>query len=354
MAQPPDDQHQQNARPPEELSERERRESVRQYLLGELSEEGREQIEQKLISHDDYFEELLIAEEELTDDFVGEHLDGPALTKFRRNFLPVPELRQDVRFAKALRRHAAEHALRRAPRAADERPPPFLAKIISFFRQPAVGFALAAALLLAVCATAWMTAQNRRLRAQLEQLQTRQPPPQPTPQTELQAQLASERERGEQLAARLSREQEQRAEAERKLEEATRQQAQQRRDRAAGSTTGSVAAAVFTLTQGIVRGEGDGQKKISLPPGGGRLIARLDLAADEYRSYRATLKTLDGKELFSSAGLRARAGGGGKAVPFAISAARLAPGNDYQIVLSGKTPEGAYEDVGAYYFRVIR
>jgi hypothetical protein len=349
MAQELNDQNLRGERPPEESPERERRDSIRRYILGELSEEGREQVERQLISRDDYFEELLIAEEELTDDYVGERLADPALAQFRRRFLTVPELRQDVRFAKALRRRAAEHAQRHAQRPADGHPPPLLARISSFFRQPARGFALAAALLLAVCAAAWMAAQNRRLRAQVEQLQAR-PTPQPTPQTELLQQLASERERGEQLAAQLGREQEQRAEAERKLEESTRRQGRPRR----AQTTGSVVAAVFTLTTGIVRGEGDGQKKISLPPGGGRLLMRLDLAADEYRSYRATLETLDGKQLFSTPNLRAHAGGGGKVVPFPLPAEHLAPGNDYQISLSGRATNGSYENVGTYYFRVVR
>lgn len=353
MGQTPNDQHQQEERPPEEPSDRERRESVRQYILGEMSEEWREQIERRLISRDDYFEELLIAEEELTDDFVGERLTDPALTTFRRSFLSVPELRQDVKFAKALRRHAAEHAQRQALQPPDGRSPPFLARHSSFFRQPAVGFALAAALLLAICSAAWMAAQNRRLREQVAQLRARETPQQ-TPQTEFQAQLALERERGEMLAARLSREQEQRAEAERKLEEAVRQQARSRREQTTGSATGSVAAAVFTLTPGIVRGEGEGQKRISRPPGGGHLVARLDLPADEYRSYRASLQTLDGKELHSLPNLRARANGGGKVIPFPFPSTRLAPSNDYQIVLSGRTPNGAYEDVGTYYFRVVR
>ena len=357
MGQQPNDQNPERERPPQDASERERRDSVRRYVLGELSEEGMEQVEKRLISRDDYFEELLIAEEELADDFAGERLTGPALTKFRSHFLSAPELRQEVRFAKALRRRAAEHAQRHAPRPDDERPPPFLARFLSLFRQPAVGYALAAALLLAVCAAAWMVAQNRRLRAQVEQLQARQTPPQTptatpttTPPTELLERLASERERGDELATRLSREQEQRAEAERRLEEATRQQARPRRDQSAGS----VVAAVVTLTPGIIRGEGGGFERVSLPPGGGRVPMRLDLAEDEYRSYRATLKTLDGKELLSTSNLRARAGSGGKAVPFSIPASSLAPGNDYQILLSGKSPNGAYEDVGTYYFRLVK
>ena len=57
--------------PPQDSSERGQRDFTRQYLLGELSEEELEQIEKRLLSEEDYLEELLIAEEELTDDFVS-------------------------------------------------------------------------------------------------------------------------------------------------------------------------------------------------------------------------------------------------------------------------------------------
>lgn len=344
MKQPPNDQSLRREPPPEDAPGRERRDSIRRYILGELSEEGREQIERQVISRDDYFEELLIAEEELTDEYVGERLSGPARAQFQRRVRTDTELRQNVRFAKALRRRAAEHAQQRP---AADRSPPLLARITSFFRQPALGFALTAALLLAVSAAVWMTVQNRRLRTEVARLSA-EPTPLPVPQTGLQAQLDSERERGAQLAAQLGREQEQRAEAERKLEEATREQGRPRRDQ----SVNPLVAAVFTLKTGIVRGEGDGSNKITLPPGGGHLLLRLDLAADDYRSYRATLKTLEDKQLHSTPNLRARAGRDGNAVPFPLSAKHLAPNNDYKILLSGKSPNGSYEDVGTYYFRV--
>src|ERR1700755_1490119 len=94
MGEEPNKQTPPRAHPPEESSVRGRRDSIRQYLMGELSEEGREQVERRLLSEDDYFEELLIAEEELADDFVGERLDDAESAKFSRRFLSVPELRQ--------------------------------------------------------------------------------------------------------------------------------------------------------------------------------------------------------------------------------------------------------------------
>ncbi|MGB8507761.1 MAG: hypothetical protein WCD76_05105 [Pyrinomonadaceae bacterium] len=351
MGQEPNNQAPPRDSLPEGSSEQERRDSLRQYLIGDLSEQEQERIERRLISQDDYFEELLIAEEELADDFVGGRLPEAERAKFRRHFLPVPELRQEVTFAKALRMHAAEHARRAAPQSQAERPPPLLLTLTAFLRRPAVGFSLAAALLLAVCAAIWMAAQNSRLRARVEQLQaSATPTPATTPQTGLLEELASERERGAQLATQLSKEQEQRAEAELKLEEARRQQPRPRIEQ----STISPVVALFTLSPSIVRGPGVGMKRVSAPPGGGRVLVRLDLAADNYPTYRATLKTVEGKELLSLSNLRALSDGGSKAVVLILPAVRLAPGNDYQILLSGKSPNGGYEDVGTYNFRVVR
>ena len=337
--------------PPEEPSGRGRRDSIRQYLMGELSEDGQEQVERRLLSEDDYFEELLIAEEELADDFVGERLDDAESAKFSQRFLSVPELRQEVMFAKALRRRAAEYARDVAPRQQAERAPPLLATLIAFLRRPAVGFSMAAALLLAVCATLWLAAQNRSLREQVEQLRARTTAtPAPTPQPGLLEQLASERERSEELAARLRSEQEQRAEAERKLEEARVRRPQPQ----PGQAQGSASVVAFTLSPGLVRGPGEGMKKISVPPGGGRVLLLLDLAVDDYTTYRAMLKTLEGAELLSAANLRARGVSGRRTVAFNVPAAKLAPGHDYEILLGGKSASGEYEDVGTYNFRVVR
>lgn len=318
--------------------------------MGELPEEVQEQVEKRLLSEDDYFEELLIAEEELADDFVGERLDDAERTKFSRRFLSVPELRQEVRFAKALRRRAAEYR-HAAPRQQHERPPPFLVTLIAFLRRPAVGFSMAAALLLAVCAALWLAAQNRGLREQVEELRARTTAtPAPTPQTGLLEQLASERGRSEELAARLKTEQEQRAEAERKLEEARVRRPQPQPNRAQGSAL----VAAITLSPGLVRGPGEGMKKISVPQGDGRVLLRLDLASDDYRTYRATLRTLEGTQLLSASNLRARGASGHRTVPFNVPAAKLTPAHDYEISLDGKSASGEYTDVETYNFRVVR
>jgi hypothetical protein len=324
---------------------------LRNYLLGELSEQEQEQVERRLLSEDDFYEELLMAEDELIDDFVGDHLGPPDKSKFSQRFLTVPELQQDVRFARVLRKHAAESIARGASEVRVEHAKPVrLSPFAAFFRRPVVGFALAAALLLAVGVGVLMTAENRRLRTQVEQLRTPQTP-QPTPPDELQAQLTSERQRTEQLAAELQREQEQRADAERRLEVAKLRQSPT--PPRAEKPRSALATIVLTLTPGMVRDEEGGQKKISVPSGTGRVRVQLDLADDDYRSYRAVLKTVEGRVLFTEPNLRARVVGGRRIVSVNIPAQRLTP-NDYRISLSGRDATGAYTELDTYNFRVGR
>ena len=336
----------------EDLSDRERRASIRQYLMGDLSEQEQEQIEKRMLSRDDYFEEVLIAEEELADDFVGGRLPESDSIKFRRRFLSIPELQEDVKFAKALRLHAAVYARQEATHSQAERSPPLLAKITAFLRQPAAGFAMAAVLLLAVCLAIWMAVQNSRLRAQVAQFQA-QPAATPTAASQndllLQQQIASERERREQLALQLSREQDQRAEAERKLAEARRHLSRPSQDQ----TPGSSLVGLFSLSPSLIRGPGSELKRISVPADG-RVLLRLELGVDNYTTYRATLQTVEGRKPFTLSNLHSLGDGTEKAVALILPAARLAPGNDYQILLSGKLPTGAYEEVGTYNFRVVK
>ncbi|HEV7799236.1 MAG TPA: hypothetical protein VGO73_13840, partial [Pyrinomonadaceae bacterium] len=48
--------------------------AVRQYLLRQLSDGDQRTIEQRLLTEDDLFEELEIAEDELIDEYLAEEL----------------------------------------------------------------------------------------------------------------------------------------------------------------------------------------------------------------------------------------------------------------------------------------
>lgn len=317
--------------------------SIRRYLLGELSEHEREQVEQRLMSDDDLYQRLLLAEDDLIDEYVSGKLSNRDRAKFSGRFLQVPELRQDVRSIMVLRKHALETDPKvtkvQSPTAPSFSLFDWLRK---FFMRPAVGVALASVLV-----AVWLAAQNLQLRKQVEQLKA-QETTQPSTQPELREELAAERLRNEQLSAELRRQQELLAEESRKLQQAREQQLPTPIPKP-DSRSGIPAVFAFTLGTGAVRESGQ-FKKVSVPPGTREVRIRLDLATAEYRSYRAVLQTVDGREMLTSQGLRA---GRGMFVQLHILAKLLTPG-DYQIRLSGMNPSGEAEEIDSYYFRVLK
>lgn len=80
---------------------------LRQYLLGQLAEELREETETGLLEHDELFEELLIAEDELADDYLRGTLSADEQTNFEQHFLVTPERIEKLRFARTFKRHLA-------------------------------------------------------------------------------------------------------------------------------------------------------------------------------------------------------------------------------------------------------
>ena len=81
---------------------------LRQYLLGDLTEEARRRVEQRLLTEPDFLEELLAGEEELVDEYAGDELSGDERLKFERHFLCTTERRQQLSFARALSRYVSE------------------------------------------------------------------------------------------------------------------------------------------------------------------------------------------------------------------------------------------------------
>src|SRR5436305_30769 len=81
--------------------------AVRQYLLGNFSEEVRRLLEERLMTEDGSYEELLLSEEELIDDYVSGELSDAERLKFEEHFLCTPERQRQLSFAQALSRYAS-------------------------------------------------------------------------------------------------------------------------------------------------------------------------------------------------------------------------------------------------------
>ena len=83
------------------------RNTLKQYLLGELSQETQlEAVEERLFADDDAFEELQLVKEDLIDQYVKDEFTAAERRNFERNFLTTDERRADVRRAQALARYA--------------------------------------------------------------------------------------------------------------------------------------------------------------------------------------------------------------------------------------------------------
>lgn len=105
---------------------------LRKYILNDIGDEERSAIEERLLAEDEYFEEVLIAEENLIQDYADGKLDAADRERFEKCFLSFEENRQKVRFARALRKYVNESG--DLPEA--EKKPGFFESLKAFFSAP--------------------------------------------------------------------------------------------------------------------------------------------------------------------------------------------------------------------------
>jgi hypothetical protein len=264
--------------------------TIREYLLGELAEEKQPQFEQRLLTSNKLFEELLIAEDELVDEYAAGLLSERERERFESHFLSTPERLQKLRFARAFKKHIAATSARESPASTDDDP-----RTSAWHR--------------------WLPTFPH----------TRNPILSFSLATVLLIGVA-----GIWLVIRSY----------------------------SGPeiiTDGGPTPSRFfpvALTPGVVRDAGE-IKRVAIPAGADGVQLRLELAADEYQSYRAVLLTDDGREIFTGDKLKAETIGGAKVVVLSFPARLLTP-NDYQVKMSGLKTDGNLEDISRYYFRVLQ
>src|SRR5580765_5396119 len=239
---------------------------LRRYLLGQASEEEQLALEQRLLSDQDYFDQLLRSEEELTDEYARGEMGSPDREKFEGHFLSSPERRESLAFAQALNQYLSTHKQQIPAR-------PGL-----FPRPVFMEIALMAAVVVLVAALGLMLRTNTQLREQVEQNR-------------------SQRAQAEQRAVMLSRQMEQQREQLNRLE-----QELARLEPLIRQSDSDLLSLV--LTPGLSRAS-DLTATLNLAPGIHRV--RLDLIEDgSYRNYHAEVQTTEGEIVWSRDNLRAR------------------------------------------------
>lgn len=270
------------------------REQLGRYLLGQMAELDLSQIEERLMSESDLYEELLILEDETIDQYVRNTMSEADRASFESYFLQSAEHRQKVRFARALSvyvdRAAPEPSpvkqpeprpVLPAPESDDEShyPPPPRPRPSRFrlFSIPALNYAMTAILLMALGGGGWIVVKNLR-------------PANP----------------------------EQVFEA--------------------------------TLVPGGISREGGAIQTIKIPAGMDTLRLHLTLPAEQYSSYQIELIASDGHSVLTRDQLAATETPGKKTLNMDIPTNRLRS-DSYRLKLSARSTE-AYESVATYNFRI--
>jgi hypothetical protein len=268
-------------------------EAIRDYLLGRSKPEDAAQIEELFLTDDSFYQELLIVEDELVDQYVASQLSDSEAQSFENHFLNTSERREKLRFARNLQKYVAravaETAAVTAAAQVVSEPPEVLASSTPpkattgswLWTRPIVSYSLAAAVVLVLAFAAVLIVRNLN-------------PSQPG--------------------------------------------------------TGQVLA--VELVPGLSRGD-EGMKSITVTGETAMVALQLRVPGDlDYQAYRAVVQTSDGREISRQDNLP-RDPALKDRIIYSIRASLLTSG-DYNLKLSGLNQRGEYEDVGRYSFRVSR
>lgn len=363
-----------------------------QFLLGELSESEREQIEEIYFGDDALFEQILVAEDELIDAYVGGELSELERERFERLFLASPRGRERVNFARALvGAVSSTQPLPNIPEPSRSSGFSLLTALRS--RSPALRFAFTAAMLLMAVGLTWLLIERARMRDQLRQLREEQAVLRESKQ-ELEQKIATEQTRSKDLLARLEEAKQGKTQPQGEIDrkatpvEPSSQDvklpggqsekndpviAQRTPSRSGVPTAASNTAnnssrlpdrgrprvetpgtASFELTSSLVRG--GGENTLTLSDKARFILLQLNLETNaSHKNYHAVIETAEGREVWRAQSVKPRRSTGARRtikLP-ALPATALAPGN-YVLLLSGRQPDGSFEDVADYSFRIVR
>lgn len=318
---------------------------LRRYLLGSVSDEERQEIERWMLMDGAFFDQLCALEEELVDEYVFDRLSPEDRDKFQKSFLSNPEGVEQIQFATNLRTAARSTPPAQIPASlnvagpASRRPGvlPYLRPKVSVSRY---AFAAMAAVCFLIIIS--MAIVLGRLQTQLNQMRLQQPLS-TVQEQELQEQLDAEKARNAELAEELRRDEARRAELEQQLARLNRSD----KDRPEQFTVASL-----VLMPGRVRG-GPGSRNLVIGPGISRAQLQLILTRNGYALYQATLKTVDGREIWSKTSLEPLRRMGRDMVQVSLPVEILSTG-DFSLSLQGAGANGNYEEVGTYYFSVTK
>jgi hypothetical protein len=313
---------------------------IRQYLLGALSEEWQAKVQDRLLCDREFFDSLVVEENELTDDYLRGALTEEREEKFKSYFLAAPERRQKLRFAKALKKRISEGA----PSKPGIEESPRRKHLFGLKRFSLPSYAAGAVATLIFVVGIWVAIENARLRRRIDNTRVTQAERlERARQSE--RRLSDEKQRNRELAQEVGRERSHRSELEREVG-----RSKQAREASRAVIRGSVVS--LALMPGLSR-EGDKLNQLETLQGTSRVRLELYPEKINHKKYRAELRTREGRQVWTGNDLKLRKTALGGHVIVNLPAAILTKG-DYVLMMRGVEGVENQERAGTYYFRIVK
>jgi len=133
---------------------------MKSYLLGVLGGDGKTQLEERILSAPEAYEELLLAEEDLIDSYVAGGLSENERQQFETHFLVTAERQKNLRFGQMLQRYVNSHQLPVAaiPHVDNSAPAKksFMFSLLPAATRPVMVFCVTGVVLLGVAVLFWL------------------------------------------------------------------------------------------------------------------------------------------------------------------------------------------------------
>ena len=314
---------------------------LRHYLLAMLSEEKQNEIEEHFFTDDEYFENMLAAEDELVEAYVSGELSQRERKRFEECLLPKSKWQQKIANIRALKHvvNKEKVSVSSEKMALFERFTDWWRDFTaSFFEQKMViGLSYAAILVIIILSSVWIGRQFQNFQKKIVNLETEQNQL-AQEDKELRLQLGRQTEVANEFAEKFEQEKQQRLKLEQLLDQMKPQ---------------PTVALAFTLEPGILRDSGE-QKRLIIP----KTVQSVQLglifnSTSDYKNYAVEIKTVEGNEIWSKADLIAQQRDWGRKLILNVPAIALSL-NDYILTLQGITPGGDFEIVQRYFLSVLR
>jgi DNA repair exonuclease SbcCD ATPase subunit len=327
-------------------------ELLKGYLLGGVSQDQQDVIQERLLDDPDFLNQLLVIENGLIEDYALGNLPVEQAELFERHFLQSPDRIHRLKVARQLKEYVSDKE--KSPSIADRLPPRFSRKWMALMPRTIV----AAAVLVLAALLLWLLRDREILKGQIKESQARQDSrrqedlrdalqslnDKQAENSALKQQVQDEQRRADELQAQINSLREEQLSSRKHLNA---------RQRNVSKDNGQQLLAELDpqpLRPGLERGTG-APNSVRIRSAARQVLLQLILEDDKYPNYRVELRDAGNRLLTSKSGLKSGETSSGKSLMVSLRTKVFTTG-DYFIIVRGAGPAGQLTRVDSYQFRV--